>query len=374
MLDPRMTRLADLLVNYSTKIQPGEHLLIEIFDAPEEMAVALVKAARKAGGHPHVALRGTRVMRALVDDADEENLKVWADYDLHRMKQMQAYIGLRGAGNVSEMSGIADDQMKRWGRLYQKPVHFDQRVEHTKWCVLRWPTPSMAQLAQVNSDAFEDFYFNVCTLDYAKMAQAAEKLAERMRKTDKVHIKGPGDTDISFSIKGIPIVPCCGEMNIPDGECFTAPVRDSINGVIHFNTPTIFNGISFENVRLQFKDGKVVDATADQNTEKINPILDTDEGGRYVGEFAIGFNPYVLNAMKDILFDEKIAGSLHLTPGRAYEEAHNGNDSEIHWDLVLIQRPEYGGGTIAFDGEVVRKDGLFINDELKALNPDALKA
>jgi aminopeptidase len=353
MLDPRMTRLADLLVNYSTRVQPGEHLLIEIFDGPEEMAVALVKAARKAGGHPHVTVRANRIMRALVNDAGEENLKVWADYDLHRMKQMQAYIGLRGAANVSEMSGIDDDQMKRWGRLYMKPVHFDQRVEHTKWCVLRWPTPSMAQLAQVNTDTFEDFYFNVCTLDYAKMAQAAEKLAERMRNTDKIEIKGPGDTDISFSIKGIPVVPCCGQMNIPDGECFTAPVKDSINGVIHFNTPTIFNGIS---------------------AEKVNPILDTDEGGRYVGEFAIGFNPYVEHAMKDILFDEKIAGSLHLTPGRAYEEAHNGNDSEIHWDLVLIQRPEYGGGTIAFDGEVVRKDGLFVADDLKALNPDALKA
>jgi aminopeptidase len=374
MLDPRMTRLADLLVNYSTRVQPGEHLLIEIFDGPEEMAVALVKAARKAGGHPHVTVRANRIMRALVNDAGEENLKVWADYDLHRMKQMQAYIGLRGAANVSEMSGIDDDQMKRWGRLYMKPVHFDQRVEHTKWCVLRWPTPSMAQLAQVNTDTFEDFYFNVCTLDYAKMAQAAEKLAERMRNTDKIEIKGPGDTDISFSIKGIPVVPCCGQMNIPDGECFTAPVKDSINGVIHFNTPTIFNGISFENVRLQFKDGKVIEATADQNAEKVNPILDTDEGGRYVGEFAIGFNPYVEHAMKDILFDEKIAGSLHLTPGRAYEEAHNGNDSEIHWDLVLIQRPEYGGGTIAFDGEVVRKDGLFVADDLKALNPDALKA
>ncbi|MDY7107220.1 MAG: aminopeptidase [Planctomycetota bacterium] len=374
MVDPRMTRLAELLVNYSTRVQPGEHVLIEMFDAPEEMTVALVKAARKAGGHPHVILRANRAMRALVENADEEQLKAWADYDRHRMKQMQCYIGLRGAANVSELSGIDDEQMKRWGRIYMKPVHFDQRVEHTKWCVLRWPTPSMAQLAQVSTEAFEDFYFNVCTLDYAKMAQAAEKLADRMRNTDRVEIKGPGDTDISFSIKGIPVVPCCGQMNIPDGECFTAPVKESVNGVIHFNTPTIFNGISFENVRLEFKDGKIINADSDQNAEKLDPIFDTDEGGRYVGEFAIGFNPHVEHAMKDILFDEKIAGSLHLTPGRAYEEAHNGNDSEIHWDMVLIQRPDYGGGTIAFDGEIVRKDGLFVSDDLKALNPDALRA
>jgi aminopeptidase len=198
-------------------------------------------------------------------------------------------------------------------------------------------------------------------------------LAKRMDQADRVHVKGPGDTDISFSIKDIPVIPCAGEHNIPDGECFTAPVRDSINGVIHFNTPTIYNGVSFENVRLEFKGGKVVDASADGDADALNSILDTDEGGRYVGEFAIGFNPYILEPMKDILFDEKIAGSLHLTPGRAYDDAPNGNESEIHWDMVLIQRPEYGGGTITFDDEVIRRDGTFVPAELAALNPEALK-
>ncbi|UCD76873.1 MAG: aminopeptidase [Phycisphaerales bacterium] len=371
MQDPRIEKLADVLINFSTRIEKGEHLLIEIFDAPEEMALALVRACRKAGGYPHVAVRQNRVMRALIADADDENLKVWADCDLHRMEQMQAYIGLRGSDNVSEMSGIDDDQMKKYGKAYLTPVHFEQRVKNTKWCVLRWPTPSMAQLAEKSTEEFEDFYFNVCTLDYARMDKAAQALVERMNNTDKVQIKGPGDTDLTFSIKDIPTVPCCGQMNIPDGECYTAPVRDSANGVIHFNTPTIYNGVSFENIRLVFKDGKVVEATCGDDAA-LNSILDTDEGARYVGEFAIGFNPYVLEAMKDILFDEKVAGSLHFTPGRAYDEAPNGNESEIHWDLVLIQRPEYGGGEIIFDGEVVRKDGLFVTDDLKALNPDAL--
>jgi aminopeptidase len=255
-----------------------------------------------------------------------------------------------------------------------KPVHFDQRVPHTKWCVLRWPSPSMAQLAQMSTEAFEEFYFNVCTLDYAKMDAAAKALKDRMMATDRVHLKGPGDTDLSFSIKEIPCVPCTGTHNIPDGECFTAPVRDSVNGVIHFNTPTVYNGVTFENIRLTFKNGQVVEASCDGEDDKLNSILDTDEGARYVGEFAIGFNPYILEAMKDILFDEKIAGSLHFTPGRAYDDADNGNRSEIHWDLVLIQRPEHGGGTIAFDDEIVRRDGLFITDDLAALNPDALKA
>ncbi|MCK4871690.1 MAG: aminopeptidase [Phycisphaerales bacterium] len=373
MQDPRNITLAELLINHSTRIQPGEHLLIELFDAPESIGLALIDACRKAGGHPHIIVRNNRLTRALVTGAAADNIKTWGEYDADRMKKMDAYIGLRGSANVSEMSGIPDDEMKQYTRMYMKPVHFDVRVNETKWCVLRWPTPSMAQLAQMSTEAFEKFYFDVCTLDYKRMDRAAAALKARMEKTDKVHIKGPGDTDLTFSIKGIPAIPCCGELNIPDGECFTAPVRDSVNGIIHYNTPTLYNGITFENVRFEFKAGKIVKATADQNADKIDAILDTDEGARYVGEFAIGFNPYILDAMKDILFDEKIAGSLHFTPGRAYDEAPNGNDSEIHWDLVLIQRPEYGGGTITFDDKVIRKDGLFVVDDLTALNPDALK-
>lgn len=373
MTDPRYIDLARLLVTHSTKLQPGEHVLIEAFDLPQAMVIALIREARAAGAHPHVSLRNSRIMHALTKDAGEDNLTVWGDYDTYRMKKMQAYIGLRGSANISEMSGVPDEQMKRYGRLYAKPVHFDQRVNHTKWCVLRWPTPSMAQLVQMSTEDFEDFYFDVCTMDYAKMARAVRPLVELMEKTDEVHIQGPGDTDLRFSIKDIPVIPCSGSHNIPDGECFTAPVRDSVNGVIHYNSPTIYNGISFENVRLEFENGKVVKAEAGEQTEALNKILDTDEGARYVGEFAIGFNPYILTPMKDILFDEKIAGSLHFTPGRAYEDADNGNRSEIHWDMVLIQRPEYGGGTISFDGTVIRKDGQFVVDELAGLNPEALR-
>ncbi len=372
MIDPRIERLADLLIGHSTKLQPGEHLLIEAFDTPQEPVIALARAARRAGGHPHVTLRNTQVMRALNRDAAEENLTVWAEYDRFRMEKMDAYIGLRGSLNVSEMADTDTEQMQRVARLYSTPVHAEQRVKNTKWCVLRWPTPSMAQLAQQSTEAFEDFYFDVCTLDYARMEGAAARLKERMERADMVHLYGPGDTDLTFSIKDIPVVACTGSHNIPDGEVFTAPVRDSVNGVIEFNTPAINNGVSFENIRLEFRDGKVVNARASLNERKLNEILDTDEGARHVGEFAIGFNPYILEPMKDTLFDEKIAGSLHFTPGRAYEDADNGNRSEIHWDMVLIQRPEYGGGTIAFDGEVIRRDGLFIVDDLVALNPDAL--
>jgi aminopeptidase len=372
LVDPRITTLAELLINYSVRLQRGEHVLIETFDVPEQITIALIRAARAAGGHPHVAERSNRIMRELNRGAADDNFRIWAQYDLARMSLMQAYIGVRGAENVSELSGIPDEQMKTQARLYARPVHFERRVNHTRWCVMRWPTPSMAQMAQMSTEAFEDFYFQVCTLDWKRMDAAAGRLAARMARTDRVRIKGPGETDLSFSIRGIPIVPCTGARNIPDGECFTAPVRESINGVIRFNAPTIYNGITFENVRLEFRDGRIVKADAAQNEAALNSILDTDPGGRYVGEFAIGFHPHILKPMKDILFDEKIAGSIHLTPGRAYEEADNGNRSEIHWDLVLIQRPEYGGGTIHFDHELVRRDGLFVTPDLASLNPEAL--
>jgi aminopeptidase len=372
MHDPRETKLAQLLINHSTRLQAGEHVLIEAFDIPTSMIIETIRAARGVGAHPHVVHRDTRVLATLIGEGEDDQFIAMADHDRHRMEAMDAYIGLRGGYNINEQSEVSGDRMKAWGSHYMQPVHMRERVCNTRWCVLRWPTSSMAQLAGLSTDAFEHFYFNVCTLDYAAMDAAAAALRDRMNATDRVHLVGPGDTDLTFSIKDIPAVPCCGSHNIPDGECFTAPVRDSINGVIHFNTPTIYHGVSFKNVRLTFRDGRVVEATADQNSDSLDAIFDTDDGARHVGEFAIGFNPYVLEPMMDILFDEKIAGSLHFTPGQAYEDADNGNRSDIHWDLVLIQRPEYGGGEIRFDDETIRRDGLFLPEALLGLNPDAL--
>ena len=374
MADPRYATLANLLIQHSTTLQEGEHVLIEGFDMPSEMIVELVKAAQEVGGNAHVALRDTRVLRQLQAGGSDTSFEVWGAYDNERMKQMDAYIGLRGSHNVSEMSDIEPSRQQSWGKRYMSPVHMNQRLNHTKWCVLRWPTPSMAQLAGMSTEAFEDFYFDVCTLDYGRMAAAAQGLVNVMSATDKVHIQGPNDTDLTFSIKDIQVQPCCGNHNIPDGEVFTAPVKDSVNGIMHYNTPTIYRGHSFENVRLEFKDGKIVGFDADQGAEHLADIFDTDEGSRYIGEFAIGFNPYIKEPMKDILFDEKIAGSLHFTPGNSYDDACNTNKSEVHWDMVLIQREDYGGGTITFDDEIIRQDGIFTHPELLDLNPENLSA
>ncbi len=371
MTDPRVARLADLLINYSCAVKAGENILIEAIDVPESFVVALVNAAAKAGGRPHVLLKNNVIHRALLAGGTKEQWESIAAVERAQMEQMACYIGARGSHNVSELSDITSEKQKLYESTVWKKVHHEVRVKRTRWVVLRWPTASMAQMAEMSTQAFEDFYFNVCTLDYAKMGRAMRPLQALMEKTDRVRLLGPGETDISFSIKNIPAICCDGKLNIPDGEVFTAPVRDSIEGVIHFNCPTMYRGVTHQDVRLVFKQGKIVEAFS-SNTPKLLEVLDTDEGARYVGEFAIGFNPYCTRPMKDILFDEKIAGSIHLTPGACYDEAPNGNHSDIHWDLVMRQTPEAGGGQMFFDDLLVRRDGLFVPEQLQALNPQNL--
>lgn len=371
MKDPRIQKLAASLINYSIRLQPGEKVLIENFGLQRELVTALVEEAYKAGGSPFVLLKDHQVDRALLMGANEDQFDMIAEFEANVMSRMDAYIGLRSGDNINELADVPDSKMKIQGNTIGRKVHRDIRVPKTRWVVLRYPTASMAQLAKMSTEGFEDFYFNVCNLDYGKMDKAMNNLVELMNKTDKVRLTGPG-TDLTFSIKDIPAIKCSGQMNIPDGEVYTAPVRDSVNGTITYNTPSPYQGFTFENVSLTFKDGKIAEATAN-DTKRINQIFDTDEGARYVGEFAIGVNPYILHPMQDILFDEKIDGSFHFTPGQCYDDAFNGNHSNIHWDMVMIQRPEYGGGDIYFDDVLIRKDGRFVISELEALNPENLK-
>ncbi len=364
MHDDRFEKLAKLLVEYSIRLKRNETVLIEAFDIPDEMTIALIRAVRKAGGVPFAQTYYTRVNRALALEASDRQLNLMASHELARMKKMNAYIAVRGSNNITELSDVPPEKMKLIGRKMRRVQ--DQRVKKTKWVVLRWPTPSMAQLAGMSTEAFEDFYFDVCTLDYRKLLPGMKALKRLMEKTDRVQIKGPG-TDLRFSIKGIPAVICGGDRNIPDGEVFTSPVKDSVEGHVTFNAPSIYQGIAFDGIRLEFKSGKIVDATSNE-TQKLNKILDSDPGARYIGEFSLGFNPRVFQPMRDILFDEKIAGSFHFTPGQAYEEADNGNRSQVHWDMVNIQRPDYGGGEICFDGKLLRKNGKFLPNQLHSLN------
>lgn len=370
-MDERLKTLAHNLIHYSCRVKPGEKVYIEyIGHDTTDLARQLVKEVYQAGGLPFVHFQDPRVRRELIWHCREEQLELMARQDMEEMRQMDAYVAVRGADNISELSDVPSEKLELFSKAYQRPVT-DIRVNDTKWVILRYPNASMAQAAGTSLEAFEDFYFHVCNLDYSRMAEAMKPLQELMERTDRVRLVGPG-TDLSFSIQGIPVVPCAGECNIPDGEIYTAPVRDSVEGVLTYNTPSVEQGFTFENVRLKFRQGKIVEATAN-DTERINRIFDTDQGARYVGEFALGVNPYVEKPMKDILFDEKIAGSFHFTPGCCYEDAPNGNHSAIHWDLVCIQRPEYGGGEIYFDDVLIRKDGRFVLPELMGLNPENLK-
>ena len=367
MSDPRYDKLAEVLTKHSTALQPGDKVLIEASDIPDDMVIALIRAVRKAKALPFTNLHHSRISREIAMGATADQIGIAADVELARMKKMDAYIAIRGSDNATEMSDVPQDKLKMMAAT-MRPV-MNHRINKTRWVVLRWPSPSMAQQAQMSTEAFEDYYFRVCTVDYGKLRKGMEALKALMDATDKVHIKGP-DTDLRFSIKGIGSVICGGDRNIPDGEVFTAPVKRSVEGRVRFNVPSIYQGTSFDGVLLEFKQGRIVHAEGGRQTAQLNSILDADAGARYIGEFSLGFNPHILHPIRDILFDEKIAGSFHFTPGQAYEVGGNGNRSQVHWDMVCIQRADYGGGEVWFDGKLLRKDGIFVLPELKSLNPE----
>ena len=370
MRDTRMQTLARNLIHNSLKLQPGEKVLIEMHGHHPEMVNALLEAAYEAQVLPFLWLRDASTRRAMLMGTTLEQIQIWAENDAALMRQMDGYISFRGGENSNELADVPAEKLAMFSEHYMRPVHFFLRIPSTRWVVLRYPSPSMAQLAERSTESFEDYYFQVCNLDYSKMAAAMEPLRALMERTDRVRITGPG-TDLSFSIQGMPAIPCAGSNTIPDGEIYTAPVMGSMEGVITYNTPSLYDGLTFEGIRFRFEKGRIVESSANLS-QRLEEILNTDEGARCVGEFSLGVNPYIHDPMKDTLFDEKIAGSIHLTPGNAYGECDNGNHSSIHWDLVLIQTPAYGGGEIYFDDVLIRKDGRFVPEELACLNPENL--
>ena len=365
MHDTRIDALARQLVRYSTSLKKGEKVLIDLHDVPDSIGLALIREVRAKGAFPFIRIHQSRLSREMIKGAEDSQYEILAKHLLTEMKDMDAYIAIRGGNNIAENSDVPAERMQL-AMKHMRPV-MDHRVKKTKWCVLRWPSSSMAQQAGMSTEAFENFYFDVCLLDYKALIPAMNALKKLMDKTEDVHITGPA-TDLRFSLKGQHALVSAGNYNIPDGEVFTSPVRDSAEGHITYNAPTIYQGIPFDTIRLEFSKGQIIKADAGAKTAQLNKILDSDEGARYVGEFALGLHPLILHPMRDILFDEKIAGSFHFTPGQAYEEADNGNRSQVHWDMVSIQRKDCGGGEIYFDGKLIRKDGIFLVKALEKLN------
>ena len=361
MKDIRIEKLAKNLLNHSCKLQKGQSVIIEAGPEAKELVVELVRQVYAMGAMPFVRLGDEEIGRAVMMGLTEEVSKRMCKYALPLFTECDAYIGIGSSRNAFESADVPDAKKTMHAKLYGKPIHMDIRCTKP-WVILHWPTASFAQMAQMSLSAFEDFYFDVCTLDYSKLHKNMEPLEKLMRKTDKVRIVAP-DTDLTFSIKGQNAKICSGECNIPDGEIYTAPLRTSINGKIHFNMPSLHKGIIHNDITIEFRDGMAVKATS-SNTVALNQELDSDEGARYVGEFAFGVNPFIKKPMNDTLFDEKIGGSIHMAMGNCYTDVPNGNASQIHWDIVL------GGEncSIYFDDVLIRKDGKFIPRDLHALN------
>ncbi len=365
MIDPRNNKLADILVDYSCKVKKGDMVYVAMKGIPSiELGKAVIRKVTEVGGVPYWYYSDDSLTRQFLLYNTEEQIKKYASFHVQMTKRTDCYISINGADNPFDLNDIPPKKMLAFKKLYHKPVIFNQIIKKARWVALRFPNNAMAQLAGQPQEKFEQFFYDVCCIDYKKMSKAMDPLVKVLKKTNKVHIKGKG-TDLKFSIKAIPVVKCDGIFNIPDGEVFTAPVKKSVNGVISYNTPSLYEGTVYDNIRLEFKNGKIIDATCNGDSKKLNHIFDTDPGARYVGEFALGVNPMIKEPMKDTLFDEKIDGSFHFTPGRCYDEASNGNGSAIHWDLVCIQRKDYGGGEIWFDNKLIRKNGKFVIPQLK---------
>ncbi|MEX2600630.1 MAG: aminopeptidase [Balneolaceae bacterium] len=365
MYTPEEKRLAETLLNHSTELKEGERILIQSIGFNSTGLVrALVESVRERDAHPFVQIEDPEINRLLLESGNDTFWSTQAEVDqLPLIRQMDAFIGIRGAENIYENAAVDPERNRAYSEKFLKPVHFKERVENTKWCVLRYPSAAFAMNAKMPTERFRKFYFDACLFDYSRLFEAMKPLEERLRNTDEIRLKGEG-TDIRFSVKGQNWIPCYGQRNIPDGELYSSPILDSVEGEITY-TASVYQGKPFEYVRLIVKGGVVTDYDSSDN-EALEGILSTDAGARQFGEFSFGLNPVIEKPMYDILFDEKIYGSNHLTLGNDYEMAPNGNESNIHWDLVCI------GADVWLDGELVRKGRQFITDDLAGLNPDSL--
>lgn len=368
MFHQKIEKLAEIIVHFSLELKKGQKVLIEVQgEGTDAILKSLINKTLEAGAIPYWNRNEDSLLASFIERSDGEQMSSWTQMHKTIMESVDAYVSIRGSNNSYQLSSVSQDKIKNYNNYFMQEVHMKLRVPKKRWVVLRWPNNAMAQLAEMSTEKFAQFYFETCTLDYSKLSEKMDSLVSVMEKTDKVRIKSP-HTDIMFSIKNIPVIKCAGKINIPDGEVFTAPVKDSINGFITYNTPSPYQGKIYNNVFLEVKNGKIVNIKGDGDHESLQAIFNTDEGARYFGEFAIGVNPFITFPMKDILFDEKIYGSFHLTPGNSYDQAFNGNRSSVHWDLVQIQTPQFGGGEIYFDDVLIRKDGEFVLNELKLLN------
>lgn len=365
----KIDKVVELLVTHSCNVQRGESVVVECIDIPEFAKKRILDKISSLGAIPILIVKS---QAALVEHAKyftEEDYKVLAEKELSVMKRAKHFMGFKVPDASSGFSDVPSHKIKNLLTHFIKPVHYQYRNKNLNWAYFRFPTSGMARKAGMDDIAFEDYYYSAAFIDYAKLEHAMLPLEALLATTKNIRIKGPGKTDIQFQLSNYGVCKSICRNNVPDGEIFTAPVKDSLRGTIEFNVNSFYYGSFFTNVTLEFQNGKVVKAFAN-NTKRLNELLDVDEGARYIGEFALGLNENIRKPINDILFDEKMIGSLHFALGNAYPVADNGNKSSIHWDMILDQNKDAGGGSIYFDNKLVRHDGFFVLPELALLNPN----
>ncbi len=369
MKDPRIEKLADVLVNYSTAVKPGDSVRISGGPVSTPLLVAVYEAALRAGGHPFVRLAPSECDELLLTRGSEEQLRYEDPFLQYEYENVDASIFLWGSDNTKALTNV-DPKRQAWKSEARKNamVTFMDRAakDELRWVGSQFPCQASAQDADMSLAEYEDFVFRACRLDLDDPTEAWRALSEQQQRlVDFLNTKGeirfvsPNGTDLSMSVEGRQWINCDGKANFPDGEVFTGPVETSTSGVVCYSFPAVHGGREVHDIRLTFRDGKVVDASASKGEEFLISMLDQDEGARILGEIAIGTNYSITNYTKNTLFDEKIGGTFHAAVGNSYPESGGVNQSGLHWDMVCDLRE---GGEIFVDGELLSKNGRFVNE------------
>ncbi|MCL4873421.1 aminopeptidase [bacterium] len=355
MPDPRVKRLASILVNHSLGVKKNDTVLIS---SSTELAKPLVlevfREVLKAGGHPTTSIGFEETSNIFFDTATKEQVAFFPKTKLFEAKNIDCFVNIRASANKKALSNVDARTVGERSKVL-RPIS-EEIVNRKRWILCNFPTNGLAQEADMSLEEYEDFVYSATNIDWNKVRQKEMKLKAALDRAKEVRIVGK-DTDLKIGIAGRKSIPCYGERNMPDGEVFLSPQEDSAEGYIYYEMPAIYQGREVTGIRLRFKGGKVVEASADKNEDFLIAMLDTDKGARFLGELGVGVNYGIQKFTKDILFDEKIGGTVHLAVGRSYEEAGGKNISAIHWDMIKDLRK---GGAIYLDGKAIQKNGKFL--------------
>ncbi|MGH2838337.1 MAG: aminopeptidase [Thermoleophilaceae bacterium] len=366
MRDQRADALAQILVRYSTNVQPDDVCVIQSTTDAEPLVQAIYEEVLRAGGLPIMQLSTDGAAPAFYELANEKQLEWIPPTATWAAENADVRIAVMADANVRALSQV-DPKRQAIVQKARKPLmetSMKRAAEGSyRWSLTLFPTHAYAAEAGMSLDAYEDFYYKACLATDAepltawqRQSDEVKRLAAWMEGKEEVHITAPG-TDITLGVEGRKFIPCVGEHNMPDGEFFTGPIEDSVNGEIAFSFPASYGGREVAGVRFKFADGKVVDASAERGEDFLIEMLDTDEGARRLGELGIGTNYGISTGTKEILLDEKIGGTVHMAIGMSYPETGGVNDSAVHWDMVCDLRQ---GGAIAVDGTEIQRDGKFV--------------